>query len=70
MMDWERLFYDIRNGYKNMAIILFTIAICAGILAGFIVLVGLLIGKCSFQWWFIPFWVLDLTMIAGCIGDI
>ena len=53
-----------------MAIILFTIAICAGILAGFIVLVGLLIGKCSFQWWFIPFWVLDLTMIAGCIGDI
>ena len=66
---WKDLLLDIAYGYKRIFIALGLAMLACAIVWG-VISAGLTIaGTIDFQWWNIPCWVIDVSALAGCLGQ-
>ena len=64
----KEIMNDIIAGYKKLIIVIGVCVVFSAAIEGVISLIQLCIGKCEFNWWYIPCWLIDLSIFAGCLG--
>ena len=68
-MDLRKLIRQILTGYKRLLISIAALAFTASIAWGIASIILIASGKIPFSWWYLPFWAIVLTVIAGVVGS-
>ena len=68
-MDLRKLIRQILTGYKRLLISIAALAFTASIVWGIVSILLIASGKIPFSWWYLPFWIIVLTAIAGAVGS-
>lgn len=67
-MEWDELIKTIIRGYKRILFGIFLLIIAGAAIWGFISIILIIDGEVQFSWWYLPCWILLLSVIAGAIG--
>jgi hypothetical protein len=69
MIDIKELFLDVVYGFKKMFMAIGVILLVVSVVWGTTSALMTIFGEIEFQWWNIPFWVLNVCVLAGCFGQ-
>lgn len=67
-MEWDELIKPIIRGYKRILFGIFLLILVGAVIWGFLSIILIIDGKVQFSWWYLPCWILFLSVIAGAIG--
>ena len=69
MIDIKELLLDVVYGFKKMFMAIGVFLLAMSVVWGIISALLTIFGKIEFRWLNIPFWVLVVCAIAGCLGQ-
>ena len=67
-MKWDEMIKDIVRGYKRILSGICILILVGAVIWGFISIILIIDGKVQFSWWYLPCWILLLSVFAGAIG--
>ena len=69
MIDIKELLLDVLHGFKKMFMVIGVFLLGMSMVWGILSALMTIFGVIDFRWWNIPFWVLIVCALAGCVGQ-